>query len=139
MADWMRCSVRVSTEAVASSSTRMRGSAKMARAKDSSCFSPVDSRSPPLAYIAVQALLQLVHHFLGGDQPEGGLDLLLGGVRIAVEQIFPDGAGEQVGGLEHIADGAVEPQLGALPDVPPVNGHLAAGRFKKPADQVDQG
>ena len=47
MAFWMSCSVTVSTELVASSSTKMRGSASSARAKDSSCFSPVERVLPP--------------------------------------------------------------------------------------------
>ena len=47
MASWMSCSVCVSMELVASSSTKMRGSASTARAKDTSCFSPVESLSPP--------------------------------------------------------------------------------------------
>ena len=47
MASWISCSVWVSMEEVASSSTKMRGSASTARAKEISCFSPVESRSPP--------------------------------------------------------------------------------------------
>ena len=34
-------------EAVASSNTKIRGSARIARAKDKSCFSPVDNIPPP--------------------------------------------------------------------------------------------
>ena len=47
MASWMRASVLVSMEAVASSSTKMRGLASTARAKEISCFSPVESWPPP--------------------------------------------------------------------------------------------
>ena len=47
MAFWIRCSVMVSMELVASSRTKMRGSASTARAKEISCLPPVESRSPP--------------------------------------------------------------------------------------------
>ena len=47
MACWITCSVWVSTEEVASSSTKMAGEASRARAKEISCFSPVDRRLPP--------------------------------------------------------------------------------------------
>ena len=47
MASCINCSVCVSIELVASSSTKMRGSASTARAKEMSCFSPVESLSPP--------------------------------------------------------------------------------------------
>ena len=43
MASWIRASVLVSMEAVASSSTKIRGLASTARAKEISCFSPVES------------------------------------------------------------------------------------------------
>jgi len=42
MASWMRTSVRVSTDDVASSRMRMAGSARNARAIVSSCFSPAE-------------------------------------------------------------------------------------------------
>ena len=47
MACWMSSSVLVSMDAVASSKTKMRGSASTALANEMSCFSPVDSWSPP--------------------------------------------------------------------------------------------
>ena len=47
MAAWISCSVWVSMEEVASSKTKILGLAKTARAKEMSCFSPVDRRSPP--------------------------------------------------------------------------------------------
>ena len=46
IARWMSSSVRVSTELVASSSTKIFGLAITARAKEMSCFSPVESLSP---------------------------------------------------------------------------------------------
>ena len=41
------CSVMVSTDDVASSNTKILGSARSARANDKSCFSPVDRLLPP--------------------------------------------------------------------------------------------
>ncbi len=43
IARWIRTSVRVSTELVASSRIRIRGSARNARAIVRSCFSPADT------------------------------------------------------------------------------------------------
>lgn len=46
IACWMRTSVRVSTELVASSRTRIAGSARKARAMVISCFSPTETLPP---------------------------------------------------------------------------------------------
>ena len=46
-ARWITCSVCVSTDEVASSRIRMRGSARRARAKEMSCRCPTESMTPP--------------------------------------------------------------------------------------------
>ena len=46
-ASWMSCSASVSIDEVASSMMKTCGSARMARANETSCFWPVESRLPP--------------------------------------------------------------------------------------------
>jgi len=41
--------------------------------------------------------------------------------------------------LQYIADGGVEPQLGALPGIPSVNEKGALGGLVEAADQIDKG
>ena len=91
------------------------------------------------AYIRIQTLLQVGDHILGRHRPDGILDLLLGGVGIAHQQVLPDGAGEQMGRLQHAANSAVEPKLGTFPGIPSVNEQRALGGLVEAAHQVRQG
>ena len=91
-----------------------------------------------IAHVAVPAVFQPLHHPVGGDGAGGGLYLLVRGVQPAVADVLPHGAGEEVGALEHIAYGRVEPELAALAVVAPVYQYLAGGGLKEAAGQVDQ-
>ena len=92
-----------------------------------------------LTHIAVPAIFQLGHHRIRRHGPCGGLHLLVGGVQLAVADVLPDAAGEQVGILQHIADVGVEPQLAALAVVHAVNEDMSLRRLEEPAGQIDEG
>ena len=106
--------------------------------KGNQLFLPGGEQVAALAHIRIDALFHTGHHLIGGNQLQGPVDLFVRRVRVAVEQIFPDGAGEKMGRLQHIADGAVEPELAPFPGVPPVDQDAARGRLIKAADQVYQ-
>ena len=57
----------------------------------------------------------------------GGDHLLLGGLRVAEEEIFPDGAGAQPGLLEHHAVVPAQAPAGDIPDVRAVHGYAPGG------------
>ena len=104
----MRASVVASTDAVASSRIRTRGSTSNARAIDSRCRCPPESvrpRSPTLRVVAVgQRLDELVRL-----RPAGRLDdLLARGARGAVGDVGCDGGREEEGVLRDGRDGAAQ-------------------------------
>ena len=94
---------------------------------------------PALPHVGVQALFQPVHKVLGRDQFQRPVNLLRGGFRVPVEQILPDGSGEELRRLENIADRGVQPELGALAGVPPVDQDAAMGGLIEAADQIGEG
>ena len=59
-------------------------------------------------------------------------------IAFAHQEILTHRAGEQVRRLQHIADGRVQPELGALARVASVDQHLSLRRLVEPADQIDQ-
>ena len=66
-------------------------------------------------------------------------DLLFGGVRVAPQQILPDGAGEQDVVLEHHADAVAQVFQGIVLHVDAVHQHFPFRGIVKPGDEIDQG
>ena len=111
-------SVIVSTEEVASSSTRMRGSASRARAKDQ-LFSPVESRSPPsptafksFPFFSTTPVAR------PGQAPAF---FIVSCVRISVKQIMRHSC-EQIRRLQYVPDAAVQQSCSA-PGIASVDQH----------------
>ena len=73
------------------------------------------------------------------DQPGCFPHLVHGGVGAAVADIVRDGAGEQVGGLEHVPKAALKPELRPGPVVLAVDVDGPRRGLVEPADQVDDG
>ena len=92
-----------------------------------------------LADLAVQAFFHPVYDKLRGGHPQGLEDLFVGRVLPAVAEVVADGSGKEIGGLQDVADAAVEPELGPFPGVPAVDQDLALRRLIETAGQVDQG
>ena len=92
----------------------------------------------PLAHVGVQPLFQLLDHALGAHELQGGVNILIRGVGVAVEQIVPHGAGEEMRRLQHIADRVMQPELGALPRVPSVDEHPPRRRLIEAANEICQ-
>ena len=65
--------------------------------------------------------------------------LLIGGIQLAIADVLHDGAGEQVGLLEHDAQGVPQIGLGDLIDVDAVVTDLAVGNVVEPVDEVRNG
>ena len=91
-----------------------------------------------LAHVGIQSVFQMGDDLVGRHGLHRRPDFFLRGVGLSHQQIFPNGAGEQMGGLQHIADGRMQPQLRTFPGVPPVDEQLARGGLVEPADQIDQ-
>ena len=89
MAFWIFCSIMVSTDAVASSSTSILA-----------CRQGVAA----LSYITVQSAGDVVNDLVRRAKLQRSHDLVFRGVGISVEQVLPDRAGEQVRRLLHVAD-----------------------------------
>ena len=100
---------------------------------------PGGEHAAALADIAVQAPVHPVDHKVRRSQAQGLPDLVVGCIRPAVAEVVPHGPGKQVGGLQDIADAAVEPELGPVPGVFSVDQDPAPGRLVEAAGQVDQG
>ena len=87
-------------------------------------------------HVTVQPFFHFVHHFFCGNQLQCPPDFFFRGVGVAIEQVFPDGTGKEVRGLQYIADGRMQPQLAAFPGVPAVDEHLTFCGLKEAAHQV---
>lgn len=131
-------SVMVSTEEVASSRTSILGSAIIARAKDRSCFSPVESRVTALSDLAVKPFVHLLNDLVGRDDAEGFVYLLIRRIGLSVTEVVPDGSREEMRRLKHIPDVRVQPELRTLPCIPSVDENASLRRLKEPADKVDK-
>ena len=93
----------------------------------------------PFADVGIPAVFQLFDDGIGRDRSGRRLDFLIGRVEAAVADVLHDGAGEEVGALEDVAEGGVEPELAALPVVFAVDQDLPRGRLEEPAGEVDKG
>ena len=93
----------------------------------------------PVAHHGVQAL------GLGGEKlgeigdVAGGLDLLLGGVLLGVEQVLPDRAVEEIAVLGHDADLLAQIAQIEVPHVHPRDRDPAAQHVVEPGDEVHDG
>ena len=92
---WIKCSVSVSTEAVASSRIRMRGSISRARAMAMRCFCPPERVTPRSPTQGVVAFGHRQDEIVGLGSFGGFDDLFLAGVGAAKGDVLADGAGEQ--------------------------------------------
>ena len=123
-------SVPMSTDEVASSRTRIRGSASSARAKATSWRWPSERREPALAELGVVAVLELPDEVVGADRAGGGLDLLVGRVRAPEGDVLADRAGEEEALLRDDPELAPERGLGDVAEVDAVDRDpaVASGR-----------
>ncbi len=138
IARWMSTSVRVSTELVASSRMRIRGSARNARAIVSSCFSPGRDVGGVVVEDGVVAVGQRAHEVVDVGRLGGRDDLLLGGVLAAVGDVLADRAAEQPGVLQHHAEGPAQVVAGHLAGVDAVDGDAPAVDLVEAHQQVDE-
>ena len=66
-------------------------------------------------------------------------NFFLGGIRLAIADIFQDGIGKKEYILLYNANIFVQGLLGHIPNIQSVNGNAAAGNLIKPGDQLTQG
>src|SRR6476469_886508 len=107
---------------------------------------PRDRQPLPLAAGHVRAALRdgrvqaahVGHEVLGLRDLQRLPQLLVRRVRVAVPEVGPHGAGEQVRDLRHEPDPATQHVRLQQPDVRAVDPDLAAGHVDQPGDQVDQ-
>ena len=92
-----------------------------------------------LAYVAIQPLLETGDDLGGADQFQRSVDLLVGGIGIAVQKILPNGAREEVRGLQYVPHVGVQPVLRAGANVLAVHQNLPLVHIVEAADEVDQG
>ena len=88
------------------------------------------------ADITVEAVSHTFYDGIGRDEAECFPNLVIGGIRFSVAEVLTDCPGKKVRCLQHIADMAVQPELGPLPCISPVDQHLPLCRLKKAADEV---
>ena len=126
-------------ELVASSRIMTGGFDTAARAMEISCRCPWDSPLPSSFKNCVIALGQHSYKAVGVGQPGGGDALLIGGVQAAVADVLHDGAGEQVGVLQHDAQRAAQVCFFDLVDVDAVIADLAVRNIIKAVEQIGDG
>ncbi|CAN4039547.1 RNA polymerase sigma factor sigX, partial [Dysosmobacter welbionis] len=87
----------------------------------------------------VVPLGQAADEVVGIGQGGGRLHLFIRGIQIAVADVLPDGAGEEVGVLQHDAQAAPQVRLADVVDGDAVVTDLAVGNVVEPVDQVGDG
>jgi hypothetical protein len=135
---WISFSVVVSTDEVASSRIRMRGSISSARAIEMRCRSPPESAWPAFADQRVVAVRQAQDEFVRVRGARGGDDLGARRLGLAVGDVLGDRAEEQEGLLQHQADVLAVFGDRYRTDVHAVDQDRAFGDIVEAADQVDQ-
>ncbi len=120
-ADWISCSVRVSSALVASSKMRMRGSFRIVRAIATRCFSPPGQLQAALAHPRVVPVRQAQDEVMHLRQPRRLLDLGLAGAGPAIGDVVADRVVEQHGVLRHHADRRAQAVLRHVADILPVD------------------
>ena len=91
-----------------------------------------------LADVGLKPVFKLIHHALRRDKLQRAADILVGRVRVAVEQVLAHGAGEEVRRLKDVAYRGVQPELRALACVAPVDEDAAGRRLIEAADEVHE-
>ena len=100
-------SLSASSALVASSSSRIGASRRIARAMATRCFWPPDSITPAFAQVGVIALRQRGQEIMRRGRPGGGLDLGIGRLGAAKADVLARRGGEDHRVLRHQRDGAV--------------------------------
>ena len=91
-----------------------------------------------VAHLGIVAVWLVQDEIMDIRNTAGGLQLLLGGILLGIEEIIPNGAVEEIRFLCHNADvGAQKAQVIAL-DVDIVDAHLAAVHIIQARDEIDQ-
>ena len=111
-ARWMMTSVCVSTFAVASSRTRMRGLGDDGAGEADELALADREVLAALLQVRLVAVLEAHDEVVRADGARGLLDLFVGRVRAAVGDVLADGAGEEERLLEH--DAHVPREAGVL-------------------------
>ncbi len=124
---------------VASSSSRMAGSTRRARARAMSWRWPDDSDRPRSLTGVQVAARQRGHEVVGADRPGRGLDLGVGGVGSSVGDVVAHRAGEEEGLLGHDAELAAERAEVELAQVGAVDQHPSGRRVVEAGDELDDG
>ena len=100
----MRASDSESSELVASSRMRMRGSARMARAMETRWRWPPESLTPRSPTMVSYCSGKLLGELVDAGDAAGFQDLLFGGVGAGEGDVLADGAVEEEGLLQHDAE-----------------------------------
>ena len=138
IASWIKTSVRVSTELVASSRIRIAGSARNARGDRQQLLLPGADVVALFVDHRVVAVGQRVHEAVDVGGARGLEDLLLGRVGIAVRDVLADRAAEEPRVLQHHADLRAQLRARDRRDAAPVERDLAPVQLVEPHDQVDE-
>ena len=99
---------------------------------------PAGKKRTPLAHVGVKAVGHGLNVIVDLRLLGRVDDLLHGGVRLAVADVFQNGVGKQEHVLLDNADVFVDASLGHVPDVQSVNGNRAGTDVVKPGDQLAQ-
>ena len=125
-----------SSDEVASSSTSTSGSARAARASDTSCFSPADSREPRSRTGVSSPSGSAANRSSAPHGVEGGVDLGVGGVAAADAHVVADRPGEQEALLGHDAHVPAQVGEGDVAEVDAADAHRAVGRVVEPGHEL---
>ena len=137
-ANWISRSVSVSTDDVASSRIKMRGSINRARAMLIRCRSPPESDWPALADQRIVAVGQAEDELVGPGGLGGGDEFFTPGIGPAVGDVLGDGAVKQERLLQDQADMLAIFLDGERADVGAVDEDGPFGHVVKAAGQIHQ-
>ena len=136
-ASWMRTSVSVSTEAVASSSTRIAGSRTSARANATSWRSPSERLPPRSRISSSRPARQPRDEAVGPHGAQRAVDALARDRRVAQADVLEQRAREEEDVLEHDADAGAQRARRVVAHVAAVDEDAPARHVVLPRDQVD--
>ena len=131
----MRSSVSVSTLDRESSSTRIRGWRRMARASDVRCFCPPDKRDSALADHCVEASGETLNFSGDARDLDRFEDVLLGGVFDAEGDVFAQCFAEEKRILRHVSNGPAQCLERILADGATVDQHGSGRSFPQARNQ----
>ena len=137
-ASWTSRSDSLSSELVASSSSRIGGSLRIARAIATRWRWPPERRIPRSPTMVSYPSEQRRDERMGVGVAGGGLDLVLGRVEAAVPDVVADRAAEERRFLGHEADPLAQARRRDAPDVLTIDGDAARRHIPQPWDQADE-